>query len=79
MSFEDYLISKKIESNAFKQSENGLWKKLKCLFEQMHPNSFTMQKLNLINGIRRNYPLQDVEEKKVEKAKPKRPIIRPKI
>lgn len=79
MTFEEYLTNKKIDSVAFKKEEMILWQKFNLLFEQMHPNSFTMQKLNLINGIRRKYPLREVSVKKIEKSKPKRPIIRPKI
>jgi len=79
MTFEEYLISKKIDSSAFKMSEPVVWEKFKLLFDQMHPNSFTMQKLNLINGIRRKYTLTVVDNGIVEKPKPKRPIIRPKI
>lgn len=79
MTFEEYLSTKKIDSSAFKSAEPILWEKFRELMEQMHPKSFTMQKLNLINGIRRKYPLQNVDESKVIKPKAKRPIIRPKI
>ncbi|MDH5476579.1 MAG: hypothetical protein OEX22_12855 [Cyclobacteriaceae bacterium] len=79
MNFEEYLTNKKIDSVTFKKEEIILWQKFNLVFEQMHPNSFTMQKLNLINGIRRKYPLKEVSEEKKEKPKPKRPIIRPKI
>ncbi|MDH5367023.1 MAG: hypothetical protein OEW67_08560 [Cyclobacteriaceae bacterium] len=79
MTFEEYLASKKIDSIAFKKAEKELWTKFEFLFDQMHPKSFTMQKLNLINGIRRKYPLKEIVEKKEVKPKTKRPIIRPKI
>ena len=78
MTFEEYLATKKINSDAFKKAEEDQWIKFKQLFEQMHPNSFTMQKLNLINSIRRNYPLKEDEAMVVVKAKPKRPVMRPK-
>jgi len=90
--FEDYLISKKIDSARFRSAEPGLWQSWKNEFEQMHPNSFTVQKLNLINPVRRRYQLPpDVAEKKPEPvvpqkpatprpaAKPGKPIIRPKL
>ena len=87
--FEAYLISKKVDSDAFKKAEPDLWKSWKDEFEQMHPNSFTVQKLNLINPIRRKYQLTVSAEEKnsAEPAapsskpvvpKPGRPIIRPK-
>lgn len=78
MTFDEYLVDKKIDSNAFKKAEPALWEKFNLLFEQMHPNSFTMQKLNLINGIRRKYQLKEGEESAAIKIKPKRPVMRPK-
>jgi hypothetical protein len=60
VNLETYLISKKIDSSAFQQAEPDLWKAWSYEFEQMHPNSFTLQKLNLINPIRRKYPLKIV-------------------
>ena len=58
MNFEEYLPGKKIDSSAFRAAEEQLWAGWKTEFEQMHPNSFTVQKLNLINPIRRKYPLK---------------------
>lgn len=56
--FEEYL-RKKIDGAAFAQHEPQRWQEFQELFAQMHPNSFTAQKLFLINTIRRNYPLQE--------------------
>lgn len=58
MNFESYLISKKIDSAAFLLAEPEVWKAWSYEFEQVHPNSFTLQKLYLINPIRRKYPLK---------------------
>jgi hypothetical protein len=58
MNLEEYLISKKIDPVVFKEKEPELWKTWNYEFETMHPNSFTIQKLNLINPIRRKYPLK---------------------
>lgn len=55
MNFEAYLSSKKIDSAAFKKAEPVLWDAWRKEFEQVHPNSFTAQKLYLINPIRRKY------------------------
>src|SRR5688572_3719446 len=63
VNFEEYLISKKIDSVAFQRAQPKLWNEWFMEFEQMHPNSFTVQKLNLINPIRRQYPLKLVPEK----------------
>lgn len=78
MTFEEFLIDKKIDTTSFKRGEPDKWLHFNEIFEVMHPKSFTMQKLNLINGIRRKYPLTNVEEKVTAKPKPKRPVIRPK-
>lgn len=55
--FEAYLASKRIDSAAFRGAEPDLWQAWKNEFEQMHPNSFTVQKLNLINPVRRKYQI----------------------
>jgi hypothetical protein len=88
--FEAYLASKKIDSDAFKKAEPDLWNAWNEEFGQMHPNSFTVQKLNLINPIRRKYQMRlSIGEKKAADPaaapspkpvapKPGRPIIPPK-
>lgn len=88
--FEAYLGSKKIDSEAFRKAEPDLWKAWKREFEQMHANSFTVQKLNLINPIRRKYLLaapEGPQHANPESPKPPapavprpgRPVIKPKI
>jgi hypothetical protein len=56
MTFEEYLKGKKIDSEAFRQHEPAVWVEWKLELEQMHPSSFTAQKLYLINPVRRKYP-----------------------
>jgi hypothetical protein len=63
VNLEAYLISKKIDSAAFLKAEPELWKSWDFEFQEMHPNSFTLQKLNLINPVRRKYPLPVMPEK----------------
>lgn len=77
MLWEEYLISKKIDSTAFREKESDLWKEWKALFEQVHPNSFTAQKLYLINPIRRKYPLPESEL--TNKETTKKPMVKPKL
>lgn len=80
MDFETYLVSKKIDSAAFRQHEPERWQEFKTLFDQVHPNSFTQQKLYLINPIRRKYPLKEMPaaSEVTEKTKPTaKPIIKP--
>lgn len=92
-SFAAYLGSKKIDSDAFRKAEPDLWNAWKSEFEKMHANSFTVQKLNLINPIRRKYHLATPEEPKSPTTpqtpkppsaapaapRPGRPVIKPKI
>jgi hypothetical protein len=85
MSFEEYLVSKKIDSASFAKSEPILFQEWKDLFEQLSQKSFTSQKLYLINPIRRRFLLTEVAtEKKFETGTPtskpvSKPIIKPKI
>lgn len=82
MTFEEYLISKKIDSAKFRLAEPDAWNNWRMAFEQMHPNSFTAQKLYLINPTRRKYPLTIAAPTTTE-AKPAtaKPVIKmkPKI
>jgi hypothetical protein len=62
MDFETYLKSKKIDPLTFQKAEPVLWQEFRLIFDQVHPDSFTAQKLFLINGIRRKYPLHEEPE-----------------
>ncbi len=66
MTFEEYLVNKKIHSADFQQSEGQRWDEFKRIFEQMHPDSFTAHKKFIINTLRRSYPMKDVSVKPIE-------------
>ncbi len=57
MTFQEYLIQKKINAQAFQQGEPERFEEWKQLFDQVHPDSFTAQKKFLINPLRRKYSL----------------------
>ncbi len=80
MNFEEYLISKKIDSQAFRTTEPNLWNEWNSLFEEMSPASFTAQKLYLINPIRRKYVLKITEVAATPKpvTAAARPVMKPK-
>ncbi len=82
MTFAEYLRSKKIDSDQFKIGNPDQWNEFNIIFQQMHPNSFTAQKLYLINGIRRKYALSQVDEttktEEVSVNKPIKPMMKPK-
>ncbi len=86
--FEAYLGSKMIDSGAFRKAEPDVWDSWKREFEQMHPLSFTVQKLNLINVVRRKYLLAIKAQTKPADlppdaipnapARPGKPVMKPK-
>ncbi len=92
MDFNEYLISKKIDAGAFKKAKPEVWIEWEQLFEEVHPKSFTSQKLYLINDIRRKFTLKSdsvdkdqqsavkkVSKPRVKPAKPKggsKPIMK---
>lgn len=80
MTFEEYLVKKKIDSAAFKLAEPAQWQEWRALFESMSEASFTAQKLYLINLTRRKYLLK---EELIEKPKPApvvaKPVLKPKM
>jgi len=67
MTFEEYLIGKKIDGERFQQREPELFENWKSEFFQMHPNSFSAQKLYLINPVRRRFPLKNMPAAIIEK------------
>jgi hypothetical protein len=57
--FELYLKKKKINPELFKAAEPQRYEEFRYLFEQLHEDSFTMQKLYLLNQLRRKYLRKD--------------------
>jgi len=55
MTFTEYLTQKKIDADQFKQAEPERYDQWEREFEQVHPESFTVQKKFLINDTRRRY------------------------
>ncbi|MBX2952182.1 MAG: hypothetical protein KF870_06735 [Leadbetterella sp.] len=59
MTFEEYLISKKIDAVRLKAAEPELFREWEAEFSQMHPESFTARKRYGINPLRRKYHLSE--------------------
>lgn len=79
MEFADYIASKKIDTAAFRATEPGLYQEWESLFAQVSPVSFAQQKLFLINGIRRRFPLaEEAVPKSAAKPAPKPRVNIPK-
>lgn len=57
--FTDWLNSKNIHHEKFKNADSKRFNEWQFAFSQLHPESFTAQKKFLINPIRRLYPLSD--------------------
>ena len=90
MNFEDYLLDKKIDTNAFKSAEPDRWSEWNTIYLELSQASFTAQKLYLINPIRRKYPLKSlplpsnlVESTGTDSSTPKpaiaKPVFKPKM
>ncbi|WP_338763880.1 hypothetical protein WAF17_20605 [Bernardetia sp. ABR2-2B] len=60
--FENFLRSKKISKKLFKEAEKERFEEWQTLFSAVHPKSFVMQKLHLINDIRRKYHIEKETE-----------------
>jgi len=58
MTFEEYLISKKIDRNLFQNLDSDLFYFWENTFSKIHPLSFTEQNKFIINKIRRKYPIK---------------------
>ncbi|GAA0891377.1 hypothetical protein GCM10009122_10560 [Fulvivirga kasyanovii] len=78
MEFNEYLHSKKIDSDAFRKANSSQWNEWKAIFDQMHPKSFTAQKLFLINPLRHAFPYEAPVEVKEKKVGPQKPVMKPK-
>ncbi len=59
MTFEEYLISKKIDRNLFKNLDSDLFHSWENMFNLIHPLSFTEQNKFIVNKIRRKYPTKE--------------------
>ena len=57
MTFSEYLVSKNINEDKFKAADPLRFEEWRLLFDQVHPDSFTMQKKFHLNPIRRTYLL----------------------
>jgi hypothetical protein len=55
--WNDYLRLKKIDADAYQRASPEQYAAFEAQFMHMHPESFTAQKLFLINDIRRAHPL----------------------
>lgn len=78
MDFVEYLKSKKIDPAKFKDQLPDQYVEWMEIFNQVHPNSFTQQKLFLINNLRRKYAYLEKEAvSKPSGAKMTKPKIKP--
>lgn len=79
MNFEEYLISKKINPEAFEKDDVEKFSAWQKAFNVVHPSAFTARHMFTINAVRRKYKLSE-ETKKQEQPRPNtRPVIKPKL
>ena len=69
-------MSKNIVAKAFSAAEPAVFNAWEKEFAQMHPNSFNVKKLNLINPIRRKYQLPSDQQTPGVKS-PDQPKVEP--
>lgn len=62
ITFEEYLIQKKIDGNQFRLAEPERYSEWQALFSTIHPDSFTTQKKFLINDVRRRFLLTETPQ-----------------
>lgn len=79
MTFKEYLNSKKIDAKGFALAESSRFMELKGIFDQVHPESFTAQKMFLINKIRRKYPIADIDIIEPKQEVPRAKLMKPKF
>lgn len=78
MTFGEYLLSKKIDEEAFAREAQDVFQAWKNEFDRMHPASFTARHLFQINGIRRRFRLRPAPETTPATAPVAAPAGRPK-
>ena len=78
MEWDTYLEQKKINADAYMKGNPVQYQEFKEIFYQVSPNSFTSQKLFLLNRIRRQYPLVQAEVVKPAAKPAARPVFKPK-
>ncbi len=67
MTFEEYLVKKKINRAAFEAEDKGRYTAWEDMYAQMHPNSFYMAVKMVLNDVRLRYHLR---EEDIPKAAP---------
>jgi len=78
MTFDDFLVEKKIDAAEFRKHEPDRWQEWSGLFGQVGVASFTAQKLYLINPTRRKYHLKE-SPTMAKPNPPGKPVVKPKI
>lgn len=78
MEWETYLEQKKISAAAYQKGNPDQYREFQEIFYQVSPNSFTSQKLFLLNRIRRQYPVVPEESVKPAAKPAARPVFKPK-
>lgn len=76
LDFEAFLRLKKIDPIVFRKEDQVLFEEFRNIYELVHPESFTAQKLFQINRVRRKYPFTPVPSAETPSAPG---IAKPKI
>ena len=79
MTFHEYLISKKINPEAFEKNDAARFNSWHKEFIEVHPSAFTARHLFTINSVRRKYTLTEDQKKQEQPKSIVKPVIRPKL
>ncbi|GGG08547.1 hypothetical protein [Pontibacter amylolyticus] len=76
MTFEEYLIKKRINRDAFAAEDPGRYRAWESMYAQMHPNSFYVAVKMVLNNVRLRYHLREEDVPRPATTSAPRPAAR---
>lgn len=76
MTFEEYLIKKRINRDAFAAEDPGRYQAWESMYAQMHPNSFYVAVKMVLNNVRLRYHLREEDVPRPATTSAPRPAAR---
>jgi hypothetical protein len=76
MTFEEYLVKKRINREVFAAEDPGRYKAWESMYAQMHPNSFYVAVKMVLNNVRLRYHLREEDVPKPAPTTAPRPAAR---
>ncbi|EJF11786.1 hypothetical protein [Pontibacter sp. BAB1700] len=76
MTFEEYLVKKRINKEAFAAEDPARYQAWESMYAQMHPNSFYVAVKMVLNNVRLRYHLREEDVPKPATTAAPRPAAR---